>query len=137
VLTLRRKVGRFPARFASSLRNTMPKWIVYLLVDPRDGEIRYVGCTTAPQRRFRAHVAGARYGTMPKDAWIRELVELGEEPLIELLAGTDNALESIPLEESWIRRLGIAGCDLLVGGSREVLLARGKILPRQTWMKRA
>lgn len=26
-------------------------WTVYLLIDPRDGEIRYVGCTRKPKQR--------------------------------------------------------------------------------------
>src|SRR5689334_21056658 len=49
-----------------------PGQVIYVLVDPRTDEIRYVGQTYQPERRLRTHVRGDQYNP-EKDTWTREL----------------------------------------------------------------
>jgi hypothetical protein len=107
-------------------------WTVYLLIDPRNGEIRYVGCTHNPRIRFLGHLSQARTGgKSPKAKWIKELLRKGLKPQLVPLVKTESWRHHRGLEETWIYRLGLAGCDLLTGGSRERLLAKGIIRPDQ------
>lgn len=65
---------------------------VYVLIDPRDDEVRYVGCTTLePLVRLRGHMANRRAGA--KRDWLDELVRCGLVPIIrtELAVRGDHA----------------------------------------------
>ena|SRR5882724_4351194 len=117
------------------------KWTVYFLMDPRDFEIRYVGCTENLQARAIAHKCSARFhiknpnwigGNTRKQAWIAGLLRIGLEPIIIPFLTTQNWDIKRSLEEVWIRRLGLSGCDLLIGPKgRESLIAKGIIKPRR------
>jgi hypothetical protein len=88
---------------------------VYTLTDPRDGEIRYVGCTADPLAARRSgHLTDVYAGNNPdclKASWLLELVELGLKPEI-------NAVEVVPFqgrdiyELFWIRHFKAKGCRL-------------------------
>jgi hypothetical protein len=63
-------------------------WKIYLLRDPRDLSARYVGATVKTlDKRLAAHVYSASrpYNKAPRFVWIRELVDLGLTPSIEML----------------------------------------------------
>jgi hypothetical protein len=62
---------------------TRTHWI-YLLIDPRDNVIRYVGQAVSPKSRFRAHrVCGG--GNVSLTLWLIELRDLGMEPEMQLV----------------------------------------------------
>lgn len=72
----------------------MSVWI-YLLRDPRDGEVRYIGRTLDPRARLVAHISSARNGCRYHSArWIAQLLRGGFEPSMELLL-------ELPEDESW------------------------------------
>lgn len=117
-------------------------WTVYLLIDPRDGEIRYVGCSMRLRERYWGHISDGRFairnpdwrgGSTPKAQWIKELLQLGLMPIMEPLVKT-RSWDYRFLEEGWIRRIGLAGCKLLITGGREKMLADGKIKPTEAYM---
>lgn len=88
-------------------------WIVYVLRDPRDRRIRYVGWTSKPQaRRLREHVYDARRGLQCHRAkWIRVLLALGLAPTIYVIErGAGDAWQV--RERHWIARCRSIGCDL-------------------------
>jgi hypothetical protein len=71
---------------------------IYALVDPRNGELRYIGVTVRPlKERLSAHLAcgysGGYGGNAPKSQWIQELRDVDERPIIR-------ALKSVPAPEA-------------------------------------
>ncbi len=57
--------------------------VIYALEDPRDGELRYIGFTSAPGRRFREHVHEALRTKIKNHRydWIRSLLRDGLSPV--------------------------------------------------------
>lgn len=49
-------------------------WIVYALVDSRDGKVRYVGMTDNVYKRFQAHIRCSG-GNIEKNAWVLSMRE--------------------------------------------------------------
>lgn len=64
------------------LTRSQIKFAIYLLVDPRDDSVIYVGQSNDPYRRFRAHIAAK--GHMPLTLRIDELVNQGLCPLLRI-----------------------------------------------------
>jgi hypothetical protein len=60
---------------------------VYHLVDPRDSTVRYIGKTTNPKGRLRAHIqeASERQNT-DKKRWIHELCAARLKPVLIIFA---------------------------------------------------
>lgn len=57
------------------------KYVVYGLVDPRDGSIRYVGRTKSLKARLAFHLCETDYGQgEARRAWFRNLRESGAWP---------------------------------------------------------
>jgi len=59
---------------------------IYVLIDPRNGDVRYVGLCAHPDGRLYGHISESR--TKKKSAkleWIRELIESGHAPVMEVL----------------------------------------------------
>lgn len=76
-------------------------YVVYALVDPRDREPRYIGCTDDPYRRFVEHVN--RSGSSPtKDLWIAELKEQCYMVMMETLELVEDREEALDHERWWI-----------------------------------
>ena len=65
---------------------------IYALVDPRNGEVKYVGKTVFPVReRLGRHIREARQGVVShKCNWIRQLLNQGLKPLVLLLEETED-----------------------------------------------
>ena len=89
----------------------MRTWVVYLLVDPRAGAIRYVGQTRYPHDRLISHIAGTTRSTR---MWIDGLLALGYRPEMRIV---EHSLESSrsarAAEATWIRDMRARGCSLL------------------------
>lgn len=84
------------------------KHVIYALVDPRDGMVRYVGVTKNPARRLTDHLRGGR-GQSGKKDWIEELQAIKLMPVFVFL---DSVLDVISKQEEreWIthfQRLGL------------------------------
>jgi hypothetical protein len=56
------------------------KWFIYVLTDPRDGAVRYVGRTFHLPTRLGSHIRQASYRRTRKDRWICELLLLDLSP---------------------------------------------------------
>jgi hypothetical protein len=84
--------------------------LIYGLLDPRNGQLRYVGKTVSPKARIAAHKSDL-YNAR-KVAWQRELTSLGLEPKFIIFS-------EVPFDE-WqqherhtIARYRSLGCPLL------------------------
>ncbi len=86
---------------------------IYVLRDPRDGEVRYVGKTAYPLNiRRSCHISHAIVGKKRTHcaAWLRSLHALGLVPLIEQI---DSATEEwAACEQKWISYYQAAGARL-------------------------
>jgi hypothetical protein len=86
---------------------------IYALIDPRDGRVRYVGCTSKEiKRRVIEHMNAANTGNRTAaKTWLSELRGLGLKPIGFLLEFTD-AAQWESCESAWIARFRGKGCDL-------------------------
>lgn len=57
---------------------------VYELLDPRNGSVRYVGCSIKPYIRLHQHKLARFNGGCFRNMWIRELTDEGLEPEIRI-----------------------------------------------------
>lgn len=66
---------------------------IYLLIDPRDRRVRYVGQTTKPRKRLDTH---RNYATEPVASWVDELRQVGMVPAMRIIGrvADADALES-------------------------------------------
>jgi hypothetical protein len=90
---------------------------IYGLVDPRTGEVRYIGKSDNPRYRLTHHCRNRLYTV--KGKWIKELIELGTKPDLCIFECVDfDKWEE--REKWWIRFYLDNGVDLLnsnLGGS--------------------
>ncbi|MNQ92236.1 GIY-YIG catalytic domain protein [compost metagenome] len=77
---------------------------IYVLHCPLSGTVRYVGKTVNPDKRLRSHVSAARTGMYKHhtSAWIRKLLSVGLEPLIEVVDAVEDGERWQDLERRWI-----------------------------------
>lgn len=88
-------------------------WKVYGILDPRDGRIRYVGCTKQRwlSNRLANHLNSARLPTQKgyeskRSSWLREILGAGLRPTIALLVTADTKEEGLRIEKEWIEKFG-------------------------------
>lgn len=85
--------------------------MVYVLVDPRDGEVRYVGWTVRTlAQRLMSHLKAA--GDNHRTRWIAVLKRDGLRPIIRLLQPV-TANEAPAAERYWIALLRTRACRLV------------------------
>ena len=72
---------------------------VYLLKDPRDGAVRYVGVSKNPEQRLRGHINQPVSEDMGD--WIGALSAIGERPSLETVE-TAAPSEIATIEQKWI-----------------------------------
>lgn len=86
---------------------------IYLLRDPRDNQIRYVGKTDDPQTRYNNHLN--EKSRCARVQWIRELRSLGLQPTLDIVEelADDDIWED--REILWIRHYRDMGCNLTNG----------------------
>lgn len=83
---------------------------VYVLCDPRDGSIRYVGQTKDMRVRYTRHIANK--SASPVSDWIRDLIHEGKRPEMMRIARVRDKLAS-RYEERMIRAFLREGEPLL------------------------
>lgn len=78
---------------------------LYLLSDPRDGLVRYVGQSRQPAKRFKDHMSIARHDITGKkstaEQWLKDLVANGHVPLMSVVATVRQDVANV-LEERLI-----------------------------------
>lgn len=97
------------------------KWVIYGLIDPRNGEVRYVGWTTNLKRRMREHLTPKKRETDYKTNWVRNLRAEGLAPRVRVLEYGSGPYDAA--EQFWIsvyREAGVALTNLAIGGGGAV-----------------
>lgn len=90
---------------------------IYVLRDPDNNEIKYVGQTNDINRRFRDHLRrsliqnDSEYNTY-KSRWIRKILSSNKEPFMEIIEECKNFSESNEKEKYWIEYLLKTGHSL-------------------------
>jgi hypothetical protein len=101
-------------RFSAATKRQLDHY-VYVLVDPRDKQIFYVGKATANNRAFD-HLL-AQNGEEEKHKRVRDIRASGLEPTVEILRyGLKSAQESFAVEASVIDALGLENLTNKVRG---------------------
>jgi antitoxin HigA-1 len=87
-------------------------YVVYVLKDPRDGSVRYVGSTMRLTVRKSQHLLG---NSSPKSvqSWITELRAAGTEPVMVEIDSARNRSHAYRKERDSIDRLLAEGANLL------------------------
>lgn len=75
---------------------------IYTLIDPRNGEVRYVGATIEPKRRLQSHKSEPPNEDMKM--WIDELLDKNNPPLMKLV-GFGDVEELAEMEEEIIENM--------------------------------
>lgn len=76
---------------------------IYGLCEPDTGEIRYVGQSEDPRRRFKNHIS--QFAAEAVLAWVDELAELEREPMLVILAEAEDKVHASALELHFIAKL--------------------------------
>lgn len=95
---------------------------IYVLIDPRNGEYRYIGSTNDPDKRKSYHAAQGgrlrlihRYGIRNicyRDVWLSDLRESGFKPTMKLLEQCTQSVRT-KREKFWIDFFTKRGCVLV------------------------
>lgn len=91
-----------------------PRAHLYVLCDPRTGEVRYVGATMDPRHRWFGHVSACRRlaGSPIANEWFAELNAAGIAPM--LIVVNDRVSGDVSRAEARLaRRCRKAGCRLI------------------------
>lgn len=117
-------------------------YVVYVLICPSKGDIRYVGSTSAPETRKAHHQKIKANPTLAVDRWTNALVALGMPPKFRVVATVNaggfkrNGSTILPgktagaeLERLTIGALTAQGCYLLnvYGREREPVIERAEL----------
>ena len=102
---------------------------IYVLRDPRNGEVRYIGKSVNPRKRLQGHIADARSSRTKGycGSWIKNLLRHGARPELVLLQAAGRLVWPIA-EQWWIahyRDLGARLTNLAAGGKG----GTGRIMP--------
>jgi len=85
---------------------------VYVLTDPRTGDVRYVGVTNNPKSRFSKHMHNAKVSSNHRANWISSLVRDGLKPIMTIIDETNNENWQ-QCEIAWIAYYRGLGCNLV------------------------
>lgn len=116
---------------------------IYILIDPRDMAVRYVGKTSGTlYNRLRQHINNPKNDYVA--TWIRSLIALGVKPIIEEIECIENSndLDWQDRERFWIEEYRSRGCNLTNldsggnGGKQRSEETRKKIGESNRGMKR-
>lgn len=83
---------------------------IYALDDPRTNEVRYIGRTSAPERRLSQHMSEKK--NQRKRQWIDELKGHGLRPIMRILETVDTQEKGEWAESEYIAQYNKAGADL-------------------------
>lgn len=87
---------------------------VYLLIDPRDGVVKYVGQSIHAEARAREHMISPRHPVVP---WVLELRSIGERPFFDVIPEPD-PVKRDALEQQLIWENEGTVLNILSGGRR-------------------
>lgn len=91
----------------------MTKFLIYALLDPRDGRCRYIGKSSIGMRRARMHEREAQRGQRGHCAnWIRQLLSQGEMYTISVVEEHEAGDVLCERERWWIAFARAWGCSL-------------------------
>lgn len=81
-------------------RTLIGPWFVYVLIDPRNNKVFYVGCSVAPKERLKAH----KY-SMAGSAWLRcaEIRDSGLRPEVKSIRRFTVRQNALEFESKMIR----------------------------------
>lgn len=89
------------------------RFIIYALVDPRDGAWRYIGKSSFGLKRPKEHLRDALAGEQGwKANWIRKLIRFGLTYSIEVVEELASESELSDAEMEWIAAAHRTGCNL-------------------------
>lgn len=103
-----------PSPKAPKLKRIQLTILLYVLVDPRDGTVRYVGKTNYTlKKRLREHRNNPRNNYLA--CWVRSLKELGLTPIIEEIDRVEDSNDKDwqRVERYWISFYRNMHCDLV------------------------
>ena len=85
---------------------------IYVLKDPRDGSVKYVGMTKNPKKRFYDHCRDRKRKNNKKSTWTNSLFNSGLKPTMEIIKEAESSNIHI-WEEYFIAHYKKIGCNLL------------------------
>jgi hypothetical protein len=91
------------------------QWFIYVLRDPRDNLVRYVGWTFDMKKRLDAHVVQAPRQRTHKAHWVMALRSLGLKPAVQEVESGDDPDGGGAREVAWIRFFRALGFPLTNG----------------------
>ena len=89
---------------------------IYMLIDPKSNQVRYVGKTTNINRRLRRHINERFLHDSYKDRWIRKLIDNNILPEIEVVDEVEKSNWGY-WEKFYISYFNYLGCELTNGTS--------------------
>jgi hypothetical protein len=91
---------------------------IYVLLDPRDNGIRYVGLSAYPKQRYIFHCETAGKTNTPKGRWICALKRLGLMPVLSIRYELPTRDRAIVLEARLIKALRACKGDRLTNSEQ-------------------
>jgi len=91
-----------------------PRFLIYGLIDPRNGQLRYVGqASRGMSTRLSQHLYSAKHGRgQHLYCWLRQLLDEGHRPEVEVLEVHKTAETLDDSEIFYIAYFRFIGCDL-------------------------
>ena len=86
-------------------------YTIYVLIDPRDNQVRYVGATNNPTQRLKSHLL-TKDDNQAKRNWFAELALYGQKPTLEEIEVTDDEEVANQRETYWIIHYIRSGANL-------------------------
>jgi group I intron endonuclease len=87
---------------------------IYILSEPRNNLVKYVGKTKDPNRRLKRHISERFIHDSYKNRWIRKIVENGELPEITVIDTVEDE-KWVYWEKFYISYFKFIGCELTNG----------------------
>lgn len=87
--------------------------VIYGLIDPRDGALRYIGKANCEKRRLASHMRDARRLDSPVHRWIRKLAADGSYPSVRVIHACGDSEDWREAERAAISEAKSAGVRLL------------------------
>ena len=72
------------------------KLFIYSLSDPITNEVRYIGKTYNPEKRYKEHIYKSKTGKTHRDFWIQKLMKLEQKPIMNIIEECN--------DENWVIR---------------------------------
>lgn len=84
----------------------------YVLIDPIDKDIRYVGVTGSPKKRLSSHINGNNWNNPWMDKWVKSLKAEFLQPIMWVVVESENWEASLYWEGYYAAKLILAGANI-------------------------